>query len=126
MVEEVKYPYFDKPFIGKEIRPYMWQLTDPFTYFRSDKESYTPPVNYVTDGYSIPKGFRWLIPKGLPAKRVPTLHDWFCEMGKRGEPIIDSKSAHAIFGESLALEEGISGWRKKGMAWAVKCFGPRW
>lgn len=122
----MNYPYFDKPFIGKEIRPYMWQLTEPFTYHRGPKESYSPPLYFCTDGYSIPRGFRWCIPKGLPAKRVPTLHDYFCEMGKRGKPVVPYKLAHEIFAETLEVEEGISNWRKKSMAIAVKMFGPRW
>lgn len=119
-------PYFDKTFIGKELRPYLWQLTEPFTYFRNKYEAYTPPVNFVTDGYSIPKAFRWLIPKGLPDKRVPTLHDWFCERGANGDPVVDYETAHEIFGETLNLQKGISWWRRKTMAWAVKKFGPKW
>ena len=99
-----------------------------FTIADSSEESvYVVPVGYVTDGYSIPSMFAWLIKN----ERIDAalLHDFMCSLASEQDDYKLRRYADKVFREHLLLT-GVSKWKANvmyfavgGYAFASKMFG---
>uniref|UniRef100_A0AB39AJJ4 Tail assembly chaperone n=1 Tax=Vibrio phage P018-4 TaxID=3229728 RepID=A0AB39AJJ4_9CAUD len=82
----------------------------------SEESVYIVPVGYVTDGYSIPSMFAWLIKN----ERVDAalLHDFMCSLADEQNDYKLRQYADKVFSEYLLLT-GVSKWKANVMYFAV-------
>ena len=75
------------------------------------------PKGFITDGASIPVGFRWLFPHGGPKFPAAVVHDYCYRTG-----CIPKEKADNIFKEVM-LENEVPEWKAEIMYLAVKYVG---
>jgi len=76
----------------------MYRVLTAFTYKWRGRD-YTVPAGYESDGFTIPKWFRWALPK-VPKRglKASILHDYFVA---NPTPDIPREIADEIFGSAL-------------------------
>jgi len=95
------------------------QLVAPLQVNWQGKE-FEVPTDFVTDLASVPRGFRWLIPKGRNESRGAVVHDFIY----RGNCRIKFTRAEADQLFLDAMEENGVGWvRRKAIYGAVRAGG---
>lgn len=102
-------------------------------YWNPTRDDYTwrIPFSETFDGASIPKLLWSLVGAPFSGKYrlSAAVHDYYCKEGQLiGSPVnceIPYYIVHELFAEMIAVE-GVTGWRLKAMARAVKMGGPRW
>lgn len=86
----------------------------------NDEDSvYIVPVGYVTDGYSIPSVFVWIIKN--ERVNAALMHDFMCSLARDHKDYNLQKRADTIFREYL-VQTGVSKWKANVMYWAVKSY----
>ncbi len=75
------------------------------------------PMNFETDGASIPWGFQWLIKKGGRLFAPAIMHDFFYQTGRHPRSVADALFLHAMW------ENGVGYWKRTIIYFAVRLFG---
>jgi hypothetical protein len=115
------YPYFDKPLrVEDVVGEDEWLLIDNFTFWVSKSEFYIVPIGFKTDLFTIPWGFRWLIPKDQKGRQAAVLHDHLVTERK-----VEWRKTVKLF--EMALKKlNVNFWRRGLLVNAVFLGGPRW
>jgi len=80
--------------------------------FRIDEDYYDVKKGFITDGLSIPFGFRWLFPPLGRAFGAGVLHDWNLQQK------LGWRTSNIKFEVDL-YRFGLPQWRINGMVWGV-------
>lgn len=85
----------DEPVDGK-----WFKTLTTFSYYSKNGEWYLIPRGVNTDFASIPRAFRWLIPRSGRHTKSCVFHDWLCEF-----KIVSRKKADRLLLESLKISK---------------------
>ena len=96
-------------------RAHTWILRAPLEY-KGHRDCFTVPQDYVTDFASVPKLFRWLVPKYGRYNKATALHDWFCS-SEVSEGRITRRDADGIFRRTM--RELRVGFLQRWIMWAA-------
>jgi len=94
-----------------------WRLNEPLIY-EGDRETFTVPVEFVTDFASVPRIFVWLVPTYGSYTKAAILHDFLCRTGA-----VPRRDADGIFRRCL-LESGVP-FLRRWIMWAAVRLGAR-
>ena len=100
----------------------LWVVDKPWP-FVVEGEWFLVPAGFLTDLASIPWFARWLFPKRGPYDAEAVIHDFL--IVTKDMHNIPSEVVHRIWHDSVKLLP-INRFRKFGLGWAVRLFGPRW
>lgn len=132
MVQEIKYPYFNERLIVEQIRKDGWLVKNRGLRLHiNDSEYYNVCYNYFSDGFSIPKLVRPLIPKSQPGLVCAVFHDIWCEFKflphKKAHEYLDLiMDAYTLVDGEPVQEFKYSKWARWAIPTGVKIGGPRW
>jgi hypothetical protein len=73
-----------------------YRLTEPLVYAGA-WDTFTVPAGVTTDLASVPRVVRWLIPQDGAYTASAVLHDWLCELLRRGTCPISSRDVDGLF-----------------------------
>ena len=110
---------FTAPLTVTQLPNGRWVTDRRFAYYVGEEGSTDKiiiPKSSPSDFFSIPWGFRWLLPKSQKGNQAAVLHDYLCEHPDRSQNEIDR-----IFLEAMGVLE-VSGWIKNLMYQAVRAF----
>jgi len=99
-----------------------WIIQRSFDYHVGKYPSYVVikiPKGFSTDLASVPRGFRWIIPKSGKYNQAAVLHDYMCVNFYKTHQI-----RCEIFMESMGVLK-VPAIKKQLMYWAVRLGGPR-
>ena len=110
--------YFTLPLQGEFLGNYRWKLLAPFEYYLDEPggEKVVVPINFITDGLSIPK-FALTIIGGHwdgQAPQAAVIHDFLYQ-----DQRYTRKKTDQIFLESMKIL-GVSWWKRRTMWLAVR------
>jgi hypothetical protein len=98
-----------------------WQLTSPLMYCADDGTVYAVPAGFETDFASVPRLPLAYFLAGDTAHMSAVLHDYLCrELFAAGE--MTGRRAAELFREAMR-SEGVPGWRRELMYYAVLLAG---
>ena len=110
---------FTKPLTVTQLPNGRWVTDRQFTYCVGAEDSddkIVVPKGSPSDFFSIPWGFRWLLPKSQKGNQAAVLHDYLCDNPDRSQKEID-----LIFLEAMEVLK-VSKWKRNTMYQAVKAF----
>jgi len=111
---------FTRPLTVTQLPNGRWITDRQFTYCVGAEESddkIVVPKGSPSDFFSIPWGFRWLLPKSQKGNQAAVLHDYLCaNPGRRTQKEID-----LIFLEAMGVLE-VTPWKKHTMFQAVRAY----
>ena len=111
---------FTEPLTVTDLGKGRWRLEKGFRYYIGCLEStdyIDVPAGYITDFYSVPKPFQWLLPKAQHGNQSAVLHDFLCTEGKRRW-----KESADIFNEAMGVLN-VKPWRRTLIYNAVLLYG---
>jgi len=97
-----------------------WRTQSDLVYMADDKTVFIVPAGYVTDLASVPRLPLMYLFTGDTAHMSAVLHDYLCT-DYYPDDMTWSRAAD-IFLEAMQVE-GVTGWRRWMMYWAVRLFG---
>ena len=106
---------FSGPLVVSQATGNTWRLEQRLTYV-SGPDCINVPVGYVSDFASVPRPFRWLIPKSGKYNRATVIHDYIYTHQWHNIP---KCRADYIFYEAMGVD-GVPKWKRKLMYWAVR------
>jgi hypothetical protein len=105
-----------------------WRVTQAFRYYFDDPTLQTyveVPVNYMSDGASVPRPFWDLLPPQGSYGQAAVLHDYLCEhltQVKNGQTVtITRKQADVAFKDAM-VALGVPRWKRNVMFIAVAVY----
>lgn len=110
---------FTKPLTVTQLPDGRWITDRQFTYcvgLEQSDDKIIVPKGSSSDFFSIPWGFRWLLPKSQKGNQAAVLHDYLCTNPDRTQKKID-----LIFLESMGVLKVLA-WKKHIMFQAVRVF----
>lgn len=105
--------YSGDPILQWHAQESMWELDEPFTVTWQGK-SWKMPTGFKTDLASIPRVFRWLIPKVGKHIQPAVVHDWFYVYGG-----VTKEEADQMFLDGMVYTN-VWRWRRYMMYWGVR------
>lgn len=110
---------FTRPLTVIQLANGRWITGRQFTYCVGTEQSddkIVVPIGSPSDFFSIPWGFRWLLPKSQKGNQAAVLHDYLCDHPDRTQKEID-----LIFLEAMGVLK-VKSWKKHIMFQAVRAF----
>lgn len=129
---EAKYPFFTDRFIGQQIRKDGWLVKNKGLWlFMSPTEKYGVCYNYYSDGFSIPRFVRPLVPKNQPGLVCAVFHDIWCEFRflphKQAHDYLDKiMDAYTYIDGKFVKDFNFNRFNRWAIPAGVKLGGPRW
>ena len=104
-----------------EFTPYTYKTLAELSYTTNKGIIHTVPIDFITDGASIPKLFWSFVGSPFTGlyRRPSLIHDYFYATQK-----VKRNYADRIFLEGMK-DEGVSWWKRKTMYFAVRGFAGR-
>lgn len=75
---------FTTSLVVQQVGDDTWVLVEDLVY-EGNVDTFTVTAGTPTDFASVPKPFRWLVPKYGRYNKAAVLHDWLWKMARRGE-----------------------------------------
>lgn len=115
---------FTNALITQDLNNGKFRVVESFSYYVGDETSnfvITVPKDFEFDCFSVPRGFRWLIPKVQErGNQAAALHDWL--YNQRFVHGLSRKQCDDIFLEAMEVL-GVARWRRELIYRAVRIGG---
>ncbi len=110
---------FTRPLTVTQLPSGRWITDRQFTYCVGAEDSgdkIVVPKGSPSDFFSIPWGFRWLLPKSQKGNQAAVLHDYLCDNPDRSQKEID-----LIFLEAMGVLD-VANWKCNVMFQAARAY----